>query len=158
MNQSNIQKEIYLTIDLVIDDKVFDNLIDFHKTYTTHLIQKYKYDILVDEKTKEFEYLVKAIKRFKGNILIGNACYNLSDLKVVISLLAKVNLQLNKIFIRSESRRAADLIEGQELYRNHNRWIDFYPGQVEEVHQKNENNLKEIKDYFEGSNILIVEV
>lgn len=157
-NQYKIQREIYLTIDLVIDDKVFDNLIDFRKAYISDLIQKYNYDMLVDEGKTELEYLVKELKNIEGNILIGNACYNLNELKLVNSLLSKVNLQINKIFIKSESRRAADLIEGQELYRNHNRWIDFYPGQVEEVHQLNENNLKEIKDYFKGSNVLVVEV
>lgn len=157
-NQLNNSKNISLTINLDIDDNAFNDLVGFRKLTINDVAEKYEFDFFTEERIKKFEYLVREIKETKSNILVGNAGYDLNDLKIIGSLLKKEKLKIHTVFIRSEKRRNADLLEGQELYRNHNRWIDFYPGQIEDVHQEKENNLKEIKDYFEGTETLIVEI
>ncbi|WJS94687.1 hypothetical protein NYQ10_21640 [Flavobacterium johnsoniae] len=157
-NQSSDQKIICLTVNLPVNESVFDDLVDFCKINIHEINEKYNFDSYTGERIKKYENLVKEIKKLEGDILIGNAAYNVEDFKVCNSLFAKNNLQIKTVFIRSEERRNADLNEGQQLYRDHNRWIDFYPGQIEDVHQKNEDNLKEIIDYFQGSDTILIGV
>jgi len=145
-NQFDNKKNICFTIDLSLNEYAFDVLEDFYKTSIHDIAKKYQFDVFTDELISKFEYLIKEIKASENHILVANAGYNVSDFKIINSLLAKENLHIHTIFIRSEERRNADLTEGQKMYQNFNRWIDFYPGQIEDVHQEKEDNLKEIKD------------
>ncbi|TDW48714.1 hypothetical protein EV144_103231 [Flavobacterium sp. 270] len=149
---------ISLTVNLDVEDKVFNDFSDIYKANLEKLIKEYKYDMFVDEYQIKFKYLVQEIKKLNRDILVGNASYNLDNLKLIIALLNENNLEIQKIFIPSLSRRIASLIEGQEMYRNHSRWIDFYPGQVEEIHQERENNYLEIIKYFEDKKTVVVEI
>ncbi|WP_029272826.1 hypothetical protein [Flavobacterium sp. KJJ] len=157
-NQVSNKKKISFTINLSLDENEFAGLEDFYKISINDIAKKYGFDIYTDERIKKFECLIKEIKYSEGNILVANAGYNVGDFNIINSLLTKENLQIHTVFIRSEKRRNADLKEGQELYNNLNRWIDFYPGQIEDVHQKREDNLKEIIDYFQSTKTLIEEV
>lgn len=149
---------ISVTVNLDVEDKVFNDFSDIYKANLEKIIKEYKYDMFVDEYQIKFKYLVQEIKKLNRDILVGNASYDLDNLKLIIALLNENNLEIQKIFIPSVSRRIVSLIEGQEMYRNHSRWIDFYPGQVEEIHQERENNYLEIIKYFEDKKTVVVEI
>jgi hypothetical protein len=149
---------VFLTIDLEIGDKVFDDFSGFYKASINTIIEKCNYDMLVDNYQIKFKYLVQEIIKLNKDVLVGNVCYNLEDLKLIIALFNESNLEIQKVFIPSVSRRILTLLEGQKLYRDHNRWIYFYPGQIEDVHEKKENNYLEILKYFENSKIKIIEI
>lgn len=149
---------VFLTINLDVNDKVFDVFSGFYKANIDTIIKKYNYDMFVDEYQLKLKYLVEEIKVLNRDVLIGNVCHSLEDLKLIISLADENHFEIEKVFIPSVSRRILTLLEGQRIYSELNRWIDFYPGQIEEVHQKNEDNYLEIIKYFENNKTRIIEI
>lgn len=149
---------ICFTVNLELNDKVFDDLKYFHKVHISAIADKYKYDLFSDDTLMKYGYLVQEIKSINADILIQNAFYDLNDLKVLISLLNKEDLEIYKIFIPSVSRRIARLIEGQEMYSNFSRWLDFYPGQIEEIHESREKKYLEINEYFTDKKTAVIEI
>lgn len=151
-------KKVGLTFELDINDSVFIDYKKIKKINIGEINSKYGYDILKDDRNTKNENIVKEIISSESDIIIGYGFYELMDLVDINNKLKNTKFRLNQIFIPSEERRNRELKEGQKLYQEHNRWIDFYPGQVEDVHKSKEKKYYEIKKYFSNSNIEIVEI
>jgi hypothetical protein len=117
---------IFLTYNLNSNEACFDYLTDVLKTDSTTLLNKYSYDIFKHTNDQRISFIAEELKICNTNILVGSAGYAYEDFKKISLHLNEAGLTIDTIFIPSESRRAAELREGQEIYRLHNRWIDFY--------------------------------
>jgi hypothetical protein len=89
--------------------------------------------------------------------LIGSAGYEYDHFANIHSVLRKNSRAITAIFIPSPDRLAAELKEGQELYRLHNRWLDFPLGHIEDVHEKRLKTISEIKNRIVIAGIKVIE-
>jgi hypothetical protein len=133
----------------------FDNfkIINCHE-----VLEKYNYDLLKDSNQKRIEYLSEEIINSETNILICDTGLSITDFHKISEILKSSELNIDKILVPNESKRIRKLQEGQEMYRNHSRWIDFYPGQIEDIHNEFELTIKNLKSRYENTKTEILEI
>ena len=122
------------------------------------VLEKYDYDLLKDSNQKRIEYLSEEIINSESNILICDTGFSITDFHKISEILKSSKLNIDKILVPNESKRNKKLQEGQEMYRNHNRWIDFYPGQIEDIHNDFELIIKNLKSRYENTKTEILEI
>jgi hypothetical protein len=147
---------IYITIEINETDTVFDKLEGFKKLSIDIAFNKYNYDVLKDKPEKRLEYIALEISLQDEDILLGNSCYNLSDILFLNNELSKYNLVINSIIIPSTERlkiRKKDAIEKANM---HGRWVDTDENEIERSFIIFENTLNEIKNYFLNTTIRII--
>lgn len=147
----------FLTYNLNVNESCFDYLTDICKIDSSDLLDKYGYDLLKHKAHQRLAFIAEEILKSSGDILVGSAGYSYSDFMSIHTALRKNNRAVTTIFIPSQQRLAAELKEGQEIYRQHNRWLDFYPGQIEDVHEKRLKAINEIRSGFINTGVKVVE-
>ena len=147
----------FLTYNLHVNETCFDYLTDIYKINSSDLLDKYAYDLLKHTVHQRLAFIAEEILKSSGDILVGSAGYSYSDLLNIHTALRKDNRAVTAIFVPSQQRLAAELKEGQEIYRQHNRWLDFYPGQIEDVHEKRVKAINEIRSRFVNTGVKVVE-
>lgn len=148
---------IFLTYNLNVNETCFDDLTAIYKINSSDLLGKYAYDLLKHTNHERLAFMTEGILKATESILVGSAGYNYSDFMTIHTMLQKNNRAVTAIFIPSQQRLAADLKEGQEIYRLHNRWLDFPPGHIEDVHEQRLKIVDEIKNRFVITVIKIIE-
>ena len=149
--------KIFLTFRLAVSEPCFDELTEVLKVESHHLLRNYSYDPMTHGNDQWLAFIVDGISRSTSDILVGSAGSSWEDFQQIAAALARQSKVVDAIFIPSASRRLDDLKAGQEMVRLHNRWIDFYPGQVEEVHEERERRIKQIVEGFVGSATKVIE-
>jgi hypothetical protein len=146
----------FLTYNLNVNEPCFDYLTDVCKINSSDVLSKYSYDLLKHTSHQRLSFITDEILKTNQNILIGSAGYTFNDFLSIHAALRKSNRAVTAIFVPSEDRLAAELKEGQEIYRLHNRWLDFPPGHIEDVHEKRLKIISEIVRGFTFEGVKIV--
>lgn len=140
-------KKIYLTFDLDADDSSFVHL-DAQKIPAHVVLSNVLYDPLKHKTSDRIRLIATEIIRSNGDILVGQAGFSASEFAAIESRLLANGLHLNTIFVPGESRQKQRLKEGHELYANHNRWLNYYPGEIDDIHGAWVNNINGIVKAF----------
>jgi len=151
-------REVYLTFKIEKKDLIITNFAEFDVFDSWEVLDKFSYDLITDSNETRLNYISKQIEKSNSNILICNAGYNLEDFERIAQNLEIQKIRINKIFLPNQIKRDKILAEGIELYNNHNRWFDFYPGQIEDIHNDSEERIKNIKIGFENTHTEIIEI
>ncbi len=122
------------------------------------VLEKYNYDLLKDSNIKRIEYVVDKILNSKTNVLICDTNFEILDFHKIIEMLEPNKLNIDKILVPNETKRNEWLAEGQETYKNHSRWMDVRPGQLEEIYEEFEYKIKKLKSRYENTETKIVEI
>lgn len=146
----------FLTYNLDVNETCFDSLTDVHKINSSDLLTKYAYDLLKHTSHQRLSFITEEILKTNGNILIGSAGYTYNDFHSIDTALRKSDRVVTTIFVPSADRLAAELKEGQEIYRLHNRWLDFAPGHIEDVHEQRVKTISEIVNGFIFAGVKVV--
>ncbi|WP_421498081.1 hypothetical protein [Flavobacterium columnare] len=149
--KSEKNKIIILTLEINKPHLNIDEFKNFEIMNCYELLEKQNYDSLNDSNEKRIEYIANEIINSKINILICDVCFSITDFDKISELLKPNKLIINKILVPNESKRKSKLLDGQEIYRNHSRWLDFYPGQIEEIHEEFEMKIKNKKNKYHES-------
>jgi hypothetical protein len=151
--------DIFLTFNLNVNEPCFDYLTDVYKINSADLLGKYSYDILKHTSHQRLSFIAEGILQSDESIgiLVGSAGYNYTDFMTIHTMLQKKGRAITAIFIPSQDRLASDLKEGQEIYRQHNRWLDYPPGHIENVHEERLKIIREIAMRFMRTGVKIIE-
>ena len=144
------------TYNLNVNETCFDYLTDIYKINSSDLLAKYAYDLLKHTPHQRLTFIAEEILKSNGDILVGSAGYSYNDFMYIHTVLRKSNRAVTTIFVPSHTRLEAELKEGQEIYRQHNRWLDFPPGHIEDVHEARLKTISEIKSRFVRTGIQVV--
>lgn len=147
---------IFLTFHLDVNEPCFDYLTDVYKINCSDLLSKYSYDLLKHTPRERLTFITDEILKTSGSILVGSAGYEYDNFANIHAVLRRNNRAVTTIFIPSPDRLAAELKEGQEIYRQHNRWLDFRPGHIEDVHEKRLKIIDRIINGFAGTGVKVV--
>jgi hypothetical protein len=121
-----------------------------------------KYEISITDENRyasRQKYLAEELSLLNENIIIiGNPCYDLKDIFVLISELNKYDKSITRIYIPSEMNIER---KKKKAYEEHKRWNHWLGSSDEEI-EKNFDNfkaiLKEIKDGLSNTSIEIMKV
>jgi hypothetical protein len=154
------EKKIIVAFTLKIPESDLQNpeFAGFKIMDGSEILQKSHYNPLNDSRLKKFEYIAKEIISVKDSILIYNTGFGLTDFPTISEMLKPYNLTVNKIFLPNESKRNQQLVDGQKAYWDHNRWLNFYPGEIEDLHEEFEREIKSLKARYENTGTEIVEI
>lgn len=150
--------KIYLTIEVDSKDELFNKLEGFHKVNFIDLDQKYNYNLVGDSSRNPLDNLLTEIDYLNQDLIVGFACYDLKELLEIESKIVSINKKLDKVFLPSLDKRISKLVEGQKIYSEHSRWLDWPPGYVEDLFAKFEINVTEIKEHYKNTLTIIEEV
>ncbi len=150
--------KIYLTLDLNLNEDIFQSLINFKKIYRNEILDEFGYDLLKDNEDKAKEFLSKKIIEYDTDLVIGNAVWNFSDILSIEKVINRANKSIDRVYIPSTERRKKSLLKSQADYKNHSRWIDEPQGRLEELYEKFTDTLGQLKSGLEKTNIEIVEI
>ncbi|MBP2616856.1 hypothetical protein [Chryseobacterium jejuense] len=120
--------------------------------------EKYEYHSSKEYQLKKLEYISDEIMNSEYNILICNTGLSITDFDTLSEMLKLHELAINKILIPNESKRNKKLADGQEAYRNHSRWLHFYPGEIEDIYNEFEAEIKSLKTRCENTETKILEI
>lgn len=156
--KSKKKKNVILTLQVCEPELNISEFVSFKIVNCFEVLQKYNYDLLKDSNLKRLEYIADEIINSENNILICDTGLSITDFHIISEMLNPNELTIDKILVPKESKRNQKLVEGQEMYRNHNRWIDFYPGQIEDIHNEFELIIKNLKTRYENTETKILEI
>ena len=159
-NLPESKKRINVILTYRIDESDIKNsefahikIVDF-----SDILLKNNYHPAKDSELDKLEYLSKEIINSEDNIVIYNTRLSLEDFDTISEMLKPHELIINNILVPNEAKRKQQLAEGQEAYRNHNRWLNFYPGEIEENHKKFAEKIETLKIKYQNSETKIVEI
>lgn len=157
-SKSKKKINVILTLQLSEPDIKNSEFVNFKIVDCSEVLQKNNYNPLKDSNLKILEYISEEIINSENNILIFNAGLSITDLDSISEMLRPYELTINKILIPNESKRNQQLAEGKEAYRNHNRWLHFYPGEIEDMHNEFELKIKNLKIKYENTATKVLEI
>ena len=149
---------VIITLQICKTDLNISEFENFEIINCFEVLQKYNYDLLKDSNFKRIEYIADEIINSETNIIICDTGFNITDFHQITKILKPKKLNIDKILVPNEFKRNNKLAEGQEMYQNHNRWIDFYPGQIEDIHNEFELKIKNLKSRYKNTDTEIVEI
>ena len=148
--------EVYLTISIEKKDLNSADFDEFVIINAWEILEEKGYDLLKDNNDVRINHLISEIDKRAEKILICNAGFNVEDLnKISLNLKSKV---VNKIIMPSQDRREKQLAESIEFDRKHNRWTNFYPGELEDNYNNFGEILSKIKNNYIKHETKVVEV
>jgi hypothetical protein len=147
------QKLIYLTVGIDAEDRAFAEL-DVDKIDCGILLSEY--DLLKHTNEDRLKFLAIGILQYPTNIFVAHALYSADDIVFLNGLLKSKKQSIHKVYIPSPNRMDNQLREGQKMVTEHNRWLDYRPGEIEDIHTAFQNRLDEIQKRFSKSTIQIV--
>ena len=148
--------EVYLTIGIEKKDLNSADFDEFVIINAWEILKEKGYDSLKDNNDVRINHLINEIDKRVAKILICNAGFNVEDLnKISLNLKSKV---VNKIIMPSQDRREKQLAESIEFDRKHNRWTNFYLGELEDNYNNFGEILSKIKNNYINSETKVIEV
>lgn len=111
-----------------------------------------------DSELNELEFLSKEIINSEDNIVIYNTGSNFEDFDTISEMLKPHELIINNILVPNEAKRQQQLADGQRAYREHSRWLDFYPGEIEENHKKFAEKIETLKAKYRNTETKVLEI
>lgn len=151
-------RKIYLTINIDVNDKCFDELKNIEKLNIGDII-KLRISITPGELEQERGRIVaeKIIEK-EGDLLIGFAIREKGQLENILQLIKAKELSISKIYYDKGKRREAELNEYKKKYALHSNWLDYSPEFVENQIQIFEGKVSEIKEEASRNNIGILAI
>ncbi|MFZ4930380.1 hypothetical protein [Chryseobacterium sp. Mn2064] len=122
------------------------------------MLEKYDYRSSTDSNQKKLEYMLEEIIHSEYHILICNTHLDVVDFDTLSEMLMPHELIIDEILVPNESKRNKKLADGQEAYRNHSRWLHFYPGEIEDIYERFEAEIKSLKTRYKNTETKIQEV
>lgn len=157
---SKPERKIKVILTYRIDESDIKNseFANFKIVDFSDVLQKNNYDPSKDSELNKLEYLSKVIIISEDNIVIYNTGSNLEDFDTLSEMLKPYKLIIDNILVPNESKRKQQLIDGQKAYREHNRWLNFYPGEIEENHKYFEQIINTLKEKYRNTETKISEI
>ncbi len=154
------QKKISIILTLQISESDLDNseYVNFKIVNCFDMPERYEYHSSKEYHLKKLEFIYDEIMNSEDHILICNTGLSITDFGTLIEILKQHQLTINKILVPNESKRNKKLAEGQEAYRNHSRWLHFYPGEIEDIYNEFEMEIKSLKARCENTETKILEI
>ncbi|MGN7864655.1 hypothetical protein [Chryseobacterium sp. 22458] len=156
LDKKNIH--IILTLQVPKADINISEFKGFKIVNCSDILEKYNYRSSVDSDQKKLEYLSEKIIHSEDHILICNTGLSIPEFDTLSEMLKPHQLTINKILIPNESKRKKKLAEGQKAYRDHSRWLHFYPGEIEDIYKAFEAEIQTLKTRYENTGTKILEV
>lgn len=149
---------IAITVEINETEQVFNDLAGTEIFSIDVAYNKYKFDMLKDVQEKRLEYIATEISLQRGDVLVGNSCYNLHEILYLNNELKKYKLSLNTVYIPS-GKRIED--RKQKAIEEQRRW-GYREGVSDEEIENNYTNFKatlqEIKDGLKNTSIEVISV
>lgn len=157
---SESKKKINVILTYRIDESDIKNseFADFKIVDFSDILQKNNYNPQKDSELNKLEYLSKEIINSEDNIVIYNTGSNLEDFDTISEMLKPHELIINNILVPNEAKRQQQLADGQKAYRDHSRWLNFYPGEIEENHKKFAEKIETLKTKYQNTETKISEI
>lgn len=159
-NLSASKKKIKVILTYRIDESDIKNsefahfkIVDF-----SDILLKNNYHPEKDSELNKLEYLSKEVINSEDNIAIYNIRLSLEDFDTISELLKPHELIINNILVPNEAKRQQQLADGQKAYRDHSRWLNFYPGEIEENHKYFAEKIKTLKAKYQNTETKILEI
>lgn len=152
--------KILLTVSVDHSEIDKNDLLGFHIFNFGDVYLKYEISISDEEKySNRQKYLAKEISlMYQDLIIIGNPCYDLTDVQCLINELNTYNLSLDTVYIPSEERINS---RKQKAIEEQRKW-GYREGISDEEIEKNfmifKLTLQEIIDGLIDTNIKVIEV
>lgn len=131
---------------------------DFTIVNCYEMLERYNYRPSADPRRKKLEYISEEIIHSENHILICNTGLEIPEFDTIAEMLKPHQLTINKILIPNESKRNKKLADGQKAYRDHSRWLHFYPGEIEDIYKEFEAEIKTLKARYENTETQILEI
>lgn len=155
-----LKKKINVILTFRIDESDIKNseFANFKIVDFSDVLLKNNYHPSKDSELNKLEYLSKEIINSEDNIVIYNTGSSLEDFDIISEILKPYELIINNILVPNESKRKQQLADGQKAYRDHSRWLHFYPGEIEENHKYFEQKIKTLKAKYQNTETKILEI
>lgn len=141
-------KKICLTIDLNVNDKCFDDFLNYEKMDIGDIVKQEEINLKAFELEEiRGEIVVEQIRKVEKNLLIGFAIKKRNDLKTVMELSNKEEEYVFKIYFDNGNRKNAAIEKYKKDYSLHSRWLDYSPEYVENSYRESDNEIEKIKVY-----------
>lgn len=155
-----LKKKINVILTFRIDESDIKSseFANFKIVDFSDVLLKNNYHPSKDSKLNKLEYLSKEIINSEDNIVIYNTGSSLEDFDTISEILKPYELIINNILVPNESKRKQQLADGQKAYRDHSRWLHFYPGEIEENHKYFEQKIKTLKAMYQNTETKVLEI
>ena len=152
-------RRIYLTININVNDKCFENLTDFEKINIGEIV-KGKQMILKPFELEKIraKLVVEVILENESNILIGSAIGNTQDLLTIFEILKEQEMSVSRIYFDNGTRSNAVIEKYKKDYALHSRWLDYTPEYVEQSYNEFNKEIEEIKNNAIENRIEIIAI
>lgn len=149
--------DVCITFRLRKED--FDSLTytNFELVNCFEVLEKYGYDIMKHSTTDRLNFIATEIINSKKNSVICDVSLDYEGTIYLSEFLRKSNIEISKIIVPNQIKRNKHYQEGLEAYRYHNRWLDFYPGQIEDVYNEFEELIAKVKLHFQDKKTTVIE-
>ncbi|ROS11413.1 hypothetical protein EDF65_3825 [Chryseobacterium nakagawai] len=149
---------VILTLQVSKQDINISEFAGFKIVSCHDILQKFNYRSSIESHEKKLKYISEEIIHSKDDILICDLKVSITSFDTLTEMLKPHQLTINKILVPNESKRNKKLAEGQEAYRNHSRWLHFYPGEIEDIYREFEAKIKSLKTRYENTETEILEI
>ncbi|BAP33387.1 uncharacterized protein CHSO_4350 [Chryseobacterium sp. StRB126] len=157
---STSKKKINIILTLQISESDLDSseYVNFKIVNCFDMPEKYEYHSSKEYQFKKLEYISDEIMNSEHSILICNTGLSITDFDTLTEMLKSYELIIDRILVPNQSKRNKKLADGQEAYRNHSRWLHFYPGEIEDIYNEFEAKIKSLKAKYENTETKILEI
>ena len=152
-------KRIYLTIDIIVNDKYFDGLLNFDKLNIKDIIEDKRLTLdPFEQENIRGEIVAERIRKNKENILIGFAIRTVEELKKILADSGDETENIYKIYLGGEGRRKAEIDIYKRDYSKDSRWLDYSPEYIENSYLEFDEKIAEVIKYAIGNKIEVVSI
>lgn len=157
-SKSKKKISVILTLEVSSSDVNTPEFADFKIVSCYDILEKYNYHPSMDPYARKLDCICEEIIRSEDPILICNTGLSVPDIDALSEMLNPHELSIDKILIPNESKRKKKLAEGQEAYKNHSRWLNFYPGEIEDIYHEFEAKIEGLKSRYKNTGTEVLEV
>lgn len=158
LSKSKKKIKVILTYRIGESDIKSSEFSNFKIVDFSDVLLKNNYHPSEHSELNKLEYLSKEIINSEDNIVIYNTGSSLEYFDAVSEMLKPYKLIINNILVPNESKRKQQLADGQKAYREHSRWLNFYPGEIEENHKYFAEKIKTLKAKYQNTETKISEI
>lgn len=158
LSESKKKISIILTLQVPESDLPTSEYAGFKMINCFDMPEKYEYHSSKEYYLRKLEYISDEIMSSEDNILFCNSELNIEDFDTLSEMLKQHGLIINQVLVPNLSKRNKKLAEGQKAYRDHSRWLDFYPGEIEDIYNEFEERIKSLKTKYENTETKILEI
>lgn len=141
-------KKICLTIDIDVNDKYFDDFIDYKKLNMGDIVSQAKanHESFDLEKVRG-KIVAEQIQKSEKHLLIGFAIKNSNDLKTVLELSGENDCSVFTIYFDNGKRKQAAIEKYKQDHTTHSRWLDYPPDFVANNYNEFDKEVDRLKAF-----------